>query len=113
MVVEGIKILGILEYNQVLVVTGGGGGTGIWQTYHYVVRYTPKGYQEVWQGIHTNRVQNPLTNERIEQHGMLDFDRGGKDPNYALLTKEPTPSNMFQHFQYNEQKMKYELHKSY
>ncbi|WP_428912314.1 hypothetical protein [Niallia sp. Krafla_26] len=113
MVVEGIKIIGILEYNQILVVTGGGGGTGIWETYHYVVRYTPKGYIEVWEGIHTKRFQNPLTKERIEQHGMLDFDSGGKDLYYALLPSDPTLVSTFQHFKYNEQKMKYELHKTY
>ncbi len=113
MVVEGIKMLGILGYNQVLVVTGGAGGTGIWQTYHYVVRYTPKGYQEVWHGVHTYRLSNPLTKEYFQQNGMIDFDRGGKDLYYALLTSEPTPASLFQHYQYNHQNMKYELVKSY
>jgi hypothetical protein len=111
--VEGVKVVGVSPNNQILVVTGGGGGTGIWQSYHYVVRYTPKGYKEVWKGIATNREHDPIANYHLQQNGMIGFDAGGSELYYAQMTSAPTRKSIFQLYKYNEQKSEYELLKSY
>lgn len=111
--VEGVKVIGSPPVNQILVITGGGGGTGIWQSYHYVVRYTPRGYQEVWKGVATDRLSDPITNTQLQQNGTIGFDAGGNELYYAQITTVPTVKSKFEVYRYDEQRMKYELFKSY
>lgn len=111
--VEGVQVVGVSPKNQILVVTGGGGGTGFWETYYYVIRYTPDGYKVVWQGIASNRANLELLGYRLQQYGMIGFDTSGKILTYAQKTVIPTQRGIFQIYLYNEQKGIYELSRTF
>ena len=111
--VESVKVIGAQEHDQKIVLTGGGGGTGIWESSHYVIRYTPEGYKDVWEGVATLRVSDKIAPYDIQQNGTIGFDAGGNELYYALIKSQPVPEVSGQIYKYNENRMKYGLAEAY
>jgi hypothetical protein len=115
--VKNIPVVGVQNFgyaDQSIVLTGRtGDGSGSWEYTHFVIRYTPQGYKEVWSGLaqYNQSVLLPYlqiyggiifvsTNSFI----YFQFKQTTNDP-----VKPPSIETSFQLYKYNEQKMKYEL----
>lgn len=101
-----------------IVFSSGLGGTGIQENKLHVIRYTPKGYSDVWNGIETSIrfasapfiridgcVKTPFGDSDELIYFQLKRTYKYNNNNFALISKETTVQN----FKYNEQKMKYEI----
>ena len=111
--VESVKIIGGTENNQKLILTAGTSGTGYVESYHFVIRFTPEGYKDVWKGIARYFVSNYIAPHNIQYNGTVGFDAGGDELYYSLIKSQPRHDVTAQLYKYNNQKMNYELIKSY
>ncbi|SOC38675.1 hypothetical protein [Ureibacillus acetophenoni] len=111
--VESVDIIGAMEKDQKIVLTAGTSGTGYVESYHYVIRYTPEGYQDVWDGLARYFVSHHIAPTDIKQNGTISFDAGGNELYYSLIKTEPKQEVTAQLYKYNKQKHKYELAETY
>ncbi|MFY3793342.1 hypothetical protein ACOQFO_16860 [Ureibacillus sp. MALMAid1270] len=78
-----------------------------------MIRYTPEGYKDVWEGVATLRVSDKIAPYDIQQNGTIGFVAGGNELYYALIKTKPIPEVTAQCYKYNENRMKYELVETY
>lgn len=115
--VYSVEVTSFTSPNQIIF-SSGMGGTGVQDNKFHIIRYTPKGYSDVWNGIGTSIRFTSAPYIRID--GCVKTLFGNPDEliyfqlkrtyeynnnNFTLISKE----NTVQNFKYNEQKMKYEV----
>lgn len=106
--VYGLQVVG--GGAKQLVLTAGMGGTGIQENKLYIIRHTPMGYKEVWEGIaHYHQAQQTIdvTDGNVQFDGddrLIYFQlKRTLDSTGAVLMEKSS----YQQFTYNDTSMQY------
>lgn len=112
--IDSVEVIDqLFGQNQVLIVKGSTSGTGYVEGYHYVIRYTPEGYKDVWKKLSRYFVSHYIAPTDIKEIGTINFDSVGDELYYSLIKIEPKLEVISELYVYNDQKHQYELKKTY